>query len=132
MILYILHSPLLMAWKSCCIFFISTLLVYNMSYQYFFRSLVNDKFSNLKLNVFIITGFNCSNKYMKQVVLINHSWISPRYKGDGDWSSVYSPKNGGGYISPKKGRGWQNIRGWFLRESNLCLLLIFILRLSKF
>ena len=34
-------------------------------------------FSNLKLNSFIITGFICSNKYVKQVVLINLSWISP-------------------------------------------------------
>ena len=30
----------------------------------------------MKLNVFIITGFICSNKYVKQVVLINHSGIS--------------------------------------------------------
>ena len=29
------------------------------------------------LNVLIITGFICSNKYVKQVVLINDSWISP-------------------------------------------------------
>ena len=41
--------------------------------MFFFESLVNDKFSNLKLNVFLITGFICSNKYVKQVVLINHS-----------------------------------------------------------
>ena len=30
-----------------------------------------------KLNGFFITGFICSKKYLKQVVLINHSWISP-------------------------------------------------------
>ena len=29
----------------------------------------------------------------------------PLYKWDGDWSSVYSPKNGGGYIFPKKETG---------------------------
>ena len=44
---------------------------------YFFGSFVNDKFSNLKLNVFIITSIISSNKYLKQVVLINHIWITP-------------------------------------------------------
>ena len=39
----------------------------------FFGSLVNDIFSDLKLNAFIINGFICSKKYVKQVVLINHS-----------------------------------------------------------
>ena len=43
----------------------------------FFGSLVNGKFSNFKLNAFIITGIICSSKYVKEVVLINHSWISP-------------------------------------------------------
>ena len=43
----------------------------------FFGILVNDTFSNLKLNFFIITGFICSNRYVKQELLINHSWISP-------------------------------------------------------
>ena len=81
-----------------------TLLVYSMSINVFFESLVNDKFSNLKLNVFLITGFICSNKYVKQVVLINHSWSSPRHKGDWDWRPVYSPESGGGYIFPKRER----------------------------
>ena len=31
----------------------------------------------MRLNVFIITGSIFSNKYVKYVVLINHSWISP-------------------------------------------------------
>ena len=43
----------------------------------FFGSLVNTTFSTLKVNVFIITGLICSNKYVKQLVLINHSFISP-------------------------------------------------------
>ena len=47
-----------------------TCLIINIS----FGSLVNDTFSNLKLNdsiiIFITT---CSNKDLKQVVLINHS-----------------------------------------------------------
>ena len=45
--------------------------------MFFSGSLINDKFLNLKLNVFIITGFICSTEYVNQVVLINHSWISP-------------------------------------------------------
>ena len=40
-------------------------------------SLVNGKFLNLKSNAFIITGFVCSSKYVKQTVLINHRWITP-------------------------------------------------------
>ena len=53
------------------------------------------------------TGFICSYKYVKQVEF----WLiiagsPPRYKGDGDWSSVYSQKNGGVYIFPSKGRDW--------------------------
>ena len=44
-----------------------------MSYHYyFFGSAINATFSNLKVNVFIITGFICS-KYVKQLVLINDS-----------------------------------------------------------
>ena len=51
----------------------------NMSYQwYFFGSLVSNTFSNSKLNIFIITGFVCSNKYVKQLVLINHSCMAPK------------------------------------------------------
>ena len=69
-----------MARKSCYIFFISswliTLLVTGLIINIFFGSLVNDKFSDLKLNIFIITGFICSKKYVKQVASINHSWIS--------------------------------------------------------
>ena len=45
----------------------------------FFGRLVNDPFLNLKLNVFVINGFVCSNKYVKQLVLINHSLSTPRY-----------------------------------------------------
>ena len=44
----------------------------------FFGSLVNTTFSNLKVNIFIINSFICTNKCVKQLVLINHSCISPR------------------------------------------------------
>ena len=71
--------------------------------NFFFGSLVNATFSDLKVNIFVITSFICSNKYVKQLVLINHSCIPPpHYKGNEDWRSVYSPKNGGGYIFPQK------------------------------
>ena len=40
----------------------------------------------------------------------------PGYKGDEDWSSVYPPKNVGGYIFPQKR---ENGRARLLRESNL-------------
>ena len=43
----------------------------------FFGGLVNATFSDLKVNIFFITRFICSNKYVKQLVLINHSCISP-------------------------------------------------------
>ena len=70
----------------------------------FFGSLVNTTFSTLKVNVFVITGLICSNKYVKKLVLINHGFAlsPPRYKGSGDWSSVYFLKNEGVYIFPKK------------------------------
>ena len=68
MILYISHFPLSLPWKSCYILFISTFQVVDnfISIKYvlliFLGSLVNDKFSNLKLNVLIITGYIKSNK----------------------------------------------------------------------
>ena len=37
----------------------------------------------MKLNVFIITGLTCSNKYVKQLVLINHSCSLPGYRLNG-------------------------------------------------
>ena len=40
----------------------------------------------------------------------------PLCKRDGDWSSVYSSKNGGGYIFLQKGRGWWNSGGMKVAE----------------
>ena len=60
-LLYILHFKLMMT------------LLYR-------TRLVNNKFSNLKLNIFIIAGFICSNKYMKQLILISHRCISTTLK----------------------------------------------------
>ena len=50
--------------------FMITLLVTCLITNTIFGCLVNDTFSNLKLNVFIITGIICSKNYVKQVVLI--------------------------------------------------------------
>ena len=47
-ILFILHLPFLIGWKSCCIFQVYDKFLINI----FSGSLVNDKFANLKLNVF--------------------------------------------------------------------------------
>ena len=48
------------------------LLVYKYVINIFSGSLVNEK-----LSVFVTTGFICITKYVKHVVLINRSWISP-------------------------------------------------------
>ena len=54
----------------------------------------------LKVNIFIITGFICSNKYVKQLVLITHS---PHItKGTGTGVLFILQKNRGGYIFPQK------------------------------
>ena len=79
-----------MAPKNCYIFlyfrFMITLLATCLIINIFFGSIVNDTFSNLKLNAFIITGFIYSNKCVKQLVLINHS----RKMGGGE--GTFSPK----------------------------------------
>ena len=80
----------------------------NISYhKYLFGSLVNDTFSNLKLNVFNITGFICSDKYVKEVVLIKNSWISPMLqRGWGLESCSFSKKWGKVHFSTRKGGSW--------------------------
>ena len=68
----------------------------------FFGSLVNATFSNLKMNIFIITSFICSNKYVKQLVLINHSCISPTLQRE--WGlefCLFSKRWGRVHFSPK-------------------------------
>ena len=53
--------------------FMIILLVTCLIIKIYFGGLVNDRFPNLKSNIFIIAGFICSNKYVKQIVFINHS-----------------------------------------------------------
>ena len=83
---------------------------FGLKINMFFVSLVNETLSNFKFNVFIITRSVFSNKYVKQIILINQSWISPTLQKDGDWSFVYSSKNGEGYIFLKKRRRLLNSR----------------------
>lgn len=54
---------------------------------FFFWSLVNDASSNLKLIVFIITGF--SKKEVKQMIVAGSPLLC---KENGGWSSVYSSR----------------------------------------
>ena len=56
------------------------LLVVVVIVNLFCWGLVNDTFLNFKLIVFILTGFICNNKDVKQVVLINYGSKSPTLK----------------------------------------------------
>ena len=50
---------------------------------------------------------------MKQVILINHSWISLTLQRDGGWSFVHSPnKSGSGQIFLQKKTGIFKIAEW--------------------
>ena len=90
----------------CFIFSFINSFISDISYHWyiFFQSLVNDTFSNLKLNLFIINGFICSNKYLKQVVWINHSWISLTLQRGWEFKfCLFSKKCGRINFSPGKG-----------------------------
>ena len=65
-----------------------------------------------------------SNKYVKQVVLINHSWISPTLqKGWGLEFCLFFKKWGRVHFSPKREEVGKIVEEWrLLRENNLCLL----------
>ena len=77
--------------------------IFLLNFEYLFRRLVNETYSNLKFNVFAITGSIFSNKYWKQVVLINHSWISPTLQ-KGWWLEfcLFFKKWGRILFSPRK------------------------------
>ena len=65
-----------------------------------------------------------SNKYVKQVVLINHSWISPILQQGWELElCLFFKKWGRVHFSPKKGKVGKIMEEWrFLKENNLCLL----------
>ena len=73
----------------------------------FSGSFVNDTLSILKLNVLIITRFICSNKYVKQVVLINHNWIFPTLPKEwGPGFYLLSKNWGESTFFSEIGKGW--------------------------
>ena len=83
--------------KNSIILYILLFLIIN-----FFGSLLNATFSDLKVNIFIITSFICSNKYVKQLVLINLPQIT---KGMGIGVLFILQKMGEGTFFPQK-REW--------------------------
>ena len=68
----------------------------------FFEILLNATFSNLEVNFLLLLAlFVVKNMWNNQFWLIIA--VSPsHYKGNGDWSFVYFPKNGGASIFPHK------------------------------
>ena len=89
----------------------------------FFGSLVNETFSDLKFNVFIITGSIFSTKYVKQVVLINHSWISPTLQKGWGLELFILQKMGKGTFFSKKGEVGKIVDEWRLLRWNKLFLL---------
>ena len=94
------------------------LLVYDLSI--FSGNLVNDKFSNLKLNIF------CSDKYGKQVVLINYSWISPTLQELEIGVLFILQKTGECTFPSKKEQAGKIMEGFLGRVTCLLLILVFI------
>ena len=65
-----------------------------------------------------------SNKYVKKVVLINHSWIFPTLQKGWELElCLFFKKWGKVHFSPKKGEVGKIVEEWrLLRANNLCLL----------
>ena len=75
-------------------------------------------------DVFSYCWISISNKYVKQVVLINHSWTSPiLQKGWELEFCLFFKKWGRVHFSPKIGEVGKILeKRRMLRENNLCLL----------
>ena len=75
-------------------------------------------------DIFSYCWISISNKYVKQVVLINHSWISPTLQKGWELEfCLFFKKWGRVHFSPKKGEVGKIVEEWkLLRENNLCLL----------
>ena len=98
------------------IHYVYYLLVTCLIINIFLKILVNDtSFSNLKLNFIIIAGFIFSSKYVKQINLINYSWISPNLQREWGFEFCLFFKKWGGYISPKKLIACKNSKGSVVR-----------------
>ena len=78
----------------------------------------------LSQEVFSYCWISISKKYVKQVVLINHSWISPILQQGWELElCLFFKKWGRVHFSPKKGEVGKIVEEWrLLRENNLCLL----------
>ena len=76
------------------------------------------------LDVFSYCWISISNKYVKQVVFINHSWLSPTLQKGWELEfCLFFKKWGRVHFSPKKGEVGKILEEWrLLRENNLCLL----------
>ena len=87
----------------------------------FFRSM---KHPVLLPDVFSYCWISISNKYMKQVVLISHSWICPTLQKEWELEfCLFFKKWGRVHFFPKKGEVGKIVEEWrLLRENNLCLL----------
>ena len=87
----------------------------------------------LYLDIFSYCWISISNKYVKQVVLINHSWISPTLQKGWELEfCLFFKKWGRVYFSPKKGEVGKIVEEWrLLRENNLCLLATLCVYKSK-
>ena len=129
MILYILYFPFINGLKKLLHFLhfklMITLLVTCLIINIYFWKFSKWHILKFEIKCFINTGFTCSNKYVKQVVLINNSWIYPKFqRGWGLEFCLFSEKWRTGTFFPKKGRGIS--RGKLLRESSLRLLQVFV------
>ena len=84
-------------------------------------------------NVFSYCWISISNKYLKQVGLINHGWIFPTLqKGWKLELCLFFKKWGRVHFSPKKREVGKIVEEWrLLRENNLCLLADFCVYKSK-
>ena len=75
-------------------------------------------------DAFSYCWISISNKYVKQVVLINHSWTSPILQQGWELElCLFFKKWGRLHFSPKKREVGKIIEEWrLLKENNLCLL----------
>ena len=76
-------------------------------------------------HIFILLNqYWISNKYVKQIILINLNWISPTLQKGWELEfCLFFKKWRRVHFSPKKGEAGKIVEEWrLLRENNLCLL----------
>ena len=74
-------------------------------------------------DLFWYCWISISNKYVKQVVSIDHNWIYPTLQKRWELEfCLFFKKWGRAHLSPKKGEVGKVVEEWrLLRENNLCL-----------